>query len=176
MDHEQPEGGGALAARTLAQAAALIADAARRAAPDWDGADGAAAQAQALARRAALLRAQNAAAFGAASEALAGTIASDRAAIRDHLLGDLLARAADAPLAIAQAAADAAALGVEVAEHAPGFAAADAMAAAATAAGAARAAAHLVAVNLATRADDPRLRAARAAVAGADAAVAGAGG
>jgi formiminotetrahydrofolate cyclodeaminase len=173
MDDGEPEGGGALAARTLEQAAALIADAARRAAPEWAGAAGAAAQAQALVRRAALLRAQNAVAFAAAIEALEGAIASDRAATRDHLLGDALARAADAPLAIAQAAADAATLGAHVAEHAPGFAAADAMAAAATAAGAARAAAHLVAVNLATRDDDPRLSAARASVAGADAAVAG---
>jgi formiminotetrahydrofolate cyclodeaminase len=171
MDEGEPEGGGALAARTLEQAAALIADAAHRAEPDWPGAAGAAAQAQALGRRAALLRAQNAVAFAAARDALGGALASEDAATRDHLLGDALKRAADAPLAIAQAGADAATLGAHVAAHAPGFAAADAMAAAALAAGAARAAAHLVAINLVTRDDDLRLRAAREAVARAERAV-----
>jgi hypothetical protein len=171
MDDGEPEGGGALAARTLEQASALIADAAHRAEPDWPGGPGAAAQAQALGRRAALLRAQNAITFAAASDALGGTIASDRPDTRDHLLGDALKRAADTPLAIAQAAADAAALGAHVAAHAPGFAAADAMAAAALAAGAARAAAHLVAINLVTRDGDLRLRAAREAVARADGAL-----
>jgi len=169
--HGELEGAGALAARTLQQAAALIADAARRAALDWDGAAGAAAQAQALARRAGQLRTQNAVAYAAAAEALAGAIPSDRAATRDHLLGDALGRAADVPVAIAQTAADAAVLGVHVAEHAPGFACADAMAAAATAAGAARAAAHLVVVNLATRDGDARMLAARQAVARAEAAL-----
>jgi|GEM_PF-3352446 len=171
MDDGEPEGGGALAARTVEQAAALIADAARRAAPQWQGAAGAAAQAQALGRRAALLRAQNAVTFADASDALGGTLASDRPETRDHLLGDALERAADPPLAIAQAAADAAALGAHVAAHAPGFAAGDAMAAAALAAGAARAAAHLVAINLVTRDGDRRLRAARQAVARADGAL-----
>jgi hypothetical protein len=174
MDDGEPEGGGALAARTLEQAAALIADAAHRAAVDWQGAAGAAAQAQALGRRAVLLRAQNAIAFAAARDALGGALASDRAETRDHLLGDALQRAADTPLAIAQAAADAAVLGAHVAARAPGFAAADAMAAAALAAGAARAAAHLVAINLVTRDGDRRLRAARGAVARADAALHGA--
>jgi hypothetical protein len=104
----EPEGAGALAARTLEQAVALIADAARSAAPGWEGSAGAAAQAQALGRRAVQLRDENTAAFRAAAQALAGTIPSDRAATRDHLLGDALARAADVPLAIAEAAADAA--------------------------------------------------------------------
>src|SRR5918997_1049169 len=168
MKDGESEGGGALAARTLEQAAALIAHAAGRAAPGWQGAAGAAAQAQALGRRAALLRAQNAVAFAAASDALDAALGSDHAAPRDHLLGDALHRAADTPLAIAQAAADAAVLGAHVAAHAPGFAAADAMAAAALASGAARAAAHLVATNLVTRDGDLRLRAARQAVARAD--------
>jgi methenyltetrahydrofolate cyclohydrolase len=171
MADGEPEGGGALAAHTLEQAAALIADAARRCAGEWDGGAGAVAQARALARRAALLKTQNSTAFVAAAEALAGRMPSDRAATRDHLLGAALVRAAEVPLAIAQTAADAAALGVHVANHAPGFAAADAMAAAATATGVARAAAHLVAVNLATRAGDPRLLAARQAVARAEAAL-----
>ena len=75
------------------------------------------------------------------------------------MLGDIVERAADAPLALARAAADTAALGAHVADHAPGPAAADAIAAAAIAAGVARAATHLVAVNLATRSGDARLTA-----------------
>jgi methenyltetrahydrofolate cyclohydrolase len=167
----QPEGGGALAARTLEQAAALIVDAARRCADEWEDAAGAAAQALALARRAVVLRDENVAAYAAAIEALAGRLPSDRGATRDHLLGDALGRAAEIPLAIAQAAADASSLAVHVADHAPGFAAADATAAAAIAAGAARAASHLVAINLSTRDGDPRLRSAREAVARAEAAL-----
>jgi methenyltetrahydrofolate cyclohydrolase len=171
MADGEPEGGGALAAHTLEQAAALIANAARRCACEWEGGAGAAAQARTLARRAALLKRQNTTAFAAAAEALSGRMPSDRAATRDHLLRAALVRAAEAPLAIAQTAADAAALGVHVADHAPGFAAADAIAAAATATGVARAAAHLVAVNLATRGGDPHLLAARQAVARAEAAL-----
>lgn len=150
------EGGGALAARTLGLAAEVLAGAAR-AAVDWEHAAGASAQACALARRAERLGAANAEAYRGARAALAGDLPSASAATRDHVLGDILERAADTPLQLARAAADAATLGAHVARHAPAGAAADAIAAAAIAAGVARAATHLVAVNLATRTGDARL-------------------
>lgn len=155
------QGGGELAARTLALAASVVAEAARRSAPGWTGAGGASAQGDALARRAVALGVANAKAYSGAREALAGDLPSAPAATRDHVLGHIVERAADAPLALASAAADTAALGAHVAEHAPGPAAADAIAAAAIAAGVARAATHLVAVNLATRSGDGRLSKAR---------------
>ncbi len=155
------EGGGELSARTLALAAGLVADAARRSAADWDGAAGASAQGEALARRAVALGLANEKAYRGAREALAGDLPSASAATRDHVLGYLVERAADAPLALASAAADTATLAAHVADHAPGPAAADAIAAAAIAAGVARAATHLVAVNLAMRSGDPRLAQAR---------------
>jgi formiminotetrahydrofolate cyclodeaminase len=80
------------------------------------------------------------------------------------VLGDMLDRAAEAPLALARTAGDLAVLGAHVAAHAPGQASADAIAAVAIAAGVARAATHLVAVNLATLDDDPRLYQARCEV------------
>jgi formiminotetrahydrofolate cyclodeaminase len=164
MEHDEPdtspEGGGALSAQTLALAAGVVADAAGRA-PDWDGAAGASAQGHALARRALALGIANEAAYRGARAALAGDLPSASAAARDHVLGDIVERAARAPLELARAAADTAMLGALVADHAPGTAAADAIAAAAIATGVARAATHLVAVNLATRSGDPRLTEAR---------------
>ncbi|MEA2219894.1 MAG: hypothetical protein QOJ35_2520 [Solirubrobacteraceae bacterium] len=154
------EGGGALSAQTLALAAALVADAARRS-PEWVGAAGAQAQGSALARRAVALGAANQEAYRGVTAALAGDLPSGPAATRDQLLGDMLERATVAPLALARAAADTAMLGAHVADHAPVRAAADAIAAAAIAAGVARAATHLVAVNLATRSGDARLSQAR---------------
>jgi hypothetical protein len=151
------QGGGELSARTLALAAGVVADAARRSAPDWEGAAGAGAQGDALARRAVALGAVNAKTYSGARAALAGGLPTAPAATRDYVLGDILERAAEAPLALASAAADTAALGAHVADHAPGPAAADAIAAAVIAAGVARAATHLVAINLATRSGDSRL-------------------
>jgi formiminotetrahydrofolate cyclodeaminase len=155
------EGGGSLSARTLALAATLVADAARRAAPEWDGAARAQAQGDALARRAVALGAINEEAYRAATAALAGDLPSASAEPRDHVLGDMLDRAAEAPLALARTAADVAVLGAHVAAHAPGQESADAIAAIAIVVGVARAATHLVAVNLATLDDDPRLYQAR---------------
>jgi len=164
MEPEEPgaglEGGGALSAQTLALAAAAVADAAGRA-PGWDGAAGARAQGQALAGRAVVLGTANEEAYRGARAALAGDLPSTTAASRDHVLGDIVQRAAQAPLELARAAADTAVLGAHVAGHAPGPAAADAIAAAAIATGVARAATHLVAVNLATRSGDARLSEAR---------------
>ncbi len=151
------DGGGALSARALALAADVVADAAGRAAAGWDGAAGARAQGLALARRALALGVANEEAYRPARAALAGELPSAPAATRDYLLGDLVERAAHAPLELARAAADTAMLAALVADHAPGPAAADAIAAAAIATGVARAATHLVAVNLATRSGDARL-------------------
>ncbi len=166
MDERDPsaalEGGGELSARTLALAAGLVAGAARRSAPGWEGAAGASAQGEALVRRAVALGRANEKAYRDARAALAGELPpSAPAATRDHLLGDIVERAAVAPLELARAAADTATLAAHVADHAPGPAAADAIAAAAIAAGVARAATHLVAVNLATRTGDARLTEAR---------------
>ena len=165
------QGGGELAARTLALAAGVVAEAARRSASGWDGAAGASAQGAALARRAIALGELNAKAYRGARDALAGDLPAAPAATRDHVLGNIVERAADAPLALAGAAADTATLAVHVADHAPGAAAADAIAAAAIAAGVARAATHLVSVNLATRSGDPRLAAAQREVRRASAAL-----
>ena len=152
---------GALSARTLALAAVLIADAAKRARGEWDGAAEAQEQALALARRALALGTINEEAYRDAVAALSGDLPPYHAQTRDHLLGDMLDRAAEAPLALATTAADLAVLGARVGEHAPDQGAADAVAAAAIAVGVARATTHLVAVNLATLEDDPRLYQAR---------------
>jgi hypothetical protein len=165
------DGGGALSAQTLALAAGVVADAAARAAPGWDGAAGARAQGHALARRALALGVANEKAYRGARAALAGDLPNAPTATRDHVLGDIVQRAAHAPLELARAAADTAVLAAHVAGHAPGQAAADATAAAAIATGVARAAAHLVAVNLATRSGDAMLADARLEVRRASAAL-----
>ena len=156
-----PQSAGALSSRTLDLAAGLIADAAQRSAAAWDGAAEAEALAFELARRAIALGAINEEAYRGAVAALAGKLPPAPAESRDHLLGDMLDRAAEAPLALAKTAADVAVLGAQVGEHAPDQASADAIAAAAVALGVARAVTHLVAVNLGTREDDPRLYQAR---------------
>ncbi|MEY2441426.1 MAG: hypothetical protein QOJ46_852, partial [bacterium] len=137
------------------------------------GAAGARAQALALARRALALGVANEEAYRDARAALAGDLPRAPAATRDYVLGDLVQRAAQAPLELARAAADTAVLGAHVADHAPGPAAADAIAAAAIATGVARAATHLVAINLATCSDGPELSEARSEVRRASAALPG---
>jgi formiminotetrahydrofolate cyclodeaminase len=160
MSHH-PQSAGALSARTLDLAAGLIADAAQRSAMAWDGAADAEALALDLGRRAIALGAINEEAYRGAVAALAGKLPPEPTETRDHVLGDMLDRAAEAPLALAKTAADVAVLGAQVGEHAPDPAAADAIAAASVALGVARATTHLIAVNLATREDDPRLYQAR---------------
>jgi formiminotetrahydrofolate cyclodeaminase len=80
---------------------------------------------------------------------------------RDFNLGQALDRAADVPLAIAEAACDVAQLAAYVADHCEGDVRADAASAAALASGAARAAAHLVEVNLSMAEADVRVLNAR---------------
>ncbi len=158
---DPPQSAGALCARTLELAAGLVADAAQRSVGAWDEAADAQAQALELARRSVALGAINEEAYRGAVAALRGEFVRAATETRDAALGDMLDRAAEAPLALTKTAADVAVLGGHVGEHAPDQAAADAIAAAAVAAGVARATTHLVAVNLATREDDPRLYQAR---------------
>ena len=146
---------------SAALAASLVAKSAARS-DGWGEAEGARAQALDLRDRLLSLAAQDARAYERALTAL------ER---RDAGLARALARAAEVPLAIAEAAADVALLAAEGAERSDGSARADAAAAACLAAGAAAAARRLVEVNLATVSEDERLtRAERAAEAAADAA------
>jgi formiminotetrahydrofolate cyclodeaminase len=145
---------GWVAGVTASLAASLVAKAAARS-NGWSGAGGARAQAADLRDRLLALAEQDVQAYERALGAL------ER---REPGLAGLLADAADAPLAIAETAADVALLAASASECADGALRADAAAAAALAAGAARAAAKLVAVNLATLPGDERIAAAGRAV------------
>lgn len=155
-DQPAPAGGSA-AALVGAMAAALCAKVAHFSA---DG--GSAAQAAALARRLTALAAEDARLFATALSEL------DRRD-DDFKLGRALERAADAPLRIAEACADVAALASALAEGASEHQA-DARSAAALAAGAARAATVLVEVNLGVSDNDERVQLAQRLSAQADAA------
>ena len=158
---EAVPGSGWVAGASSAFAAALVAKTALRS-EGWTGAEGARAQALELRDRLLALAGQDARAYEHALTAL------ER---RDSGLARALAKAADVPLAIAEASADVALLAAEAAEAADGAARADASAAAALSAGAARAAFRLVEINLVTLEEDERLaRAKRAGDAAADAA------
>lgn len=139
-------------------AAALVAKAAVRS-EGWSDSAGARAQAVDLRDRLLALAVQDAQAYESALEALERP---------DESLAGALASAADAPLALAEAAADVALLAADATERADGASRADAAAAAALAAGAARAAAKLVAINLSTQPGDERIAAAERAVEAAD--------
>jgi formiminotetrahydrofolate cyclodeaminase len=145
---------GWVAGVSAAFAAALVVKAAVRS-KGWSDSAGARAQAIDLRDRLLALATQDVAAYERALDAL------ER---RDEGLAGALAAAADAPLALAEAAADVALLAADATERADGAARADAAAAAALAAGAARAAAKLVAINLSTQPGDERVAAAGRAV------------
>jgi len=134
-------------------AASLVAKAAVRS-EGWSDSAGSRAQAVDLRDRLLSLAAADSEAYGAALDAL------ER---RESDLGQALGAAAEAPLAIAEAAADVALLAADATERADGAARADAAAAAVLAAGAARAAAKLVAINLSTQPGDERIAAAERA-------------
>jgi formiminotetrahydrofolate cyclodeaminase len=158
---EAVPGSGWVAGVSAALAAALVAKSAARS-EGWSDAEGARAQAIDLRDRLLALAQQDALAYERALTSL------ER---RDSGLARALARAAEVPLAIGEAATDAAMLAAEAAERADGAAKADAAAAACLAAGAAQAASRLVEINLSTLADDERLSRARlAAEAASDAA------
>ncbi len=149
-------GGGSALALALAAAAAVVAMAARISAPSWEDGAGIAAQADALRFRAAALMETDAEVYARAlgSRDAAAAQPPDR---RDWEVGLAFAAAAEPPLAIARVAADVAELAAVVAEHGDERMRADALVATAIAAAAARGGLSLVAVNLTTRADDPRV-------------------
>jgi formiminotetrahydrofolate cyclodeaminase len=144
---------------------------ARCSAGSWPEASGVAAQALAIAGRAAPLARVDAQAWEAAVAALREA-GDGGPGDRDFELERKLEQAAAVPLEIARLAADAAELAAVAGERCDGAYRADAAAAAALAAGGARAAAHLVEVNLGVREGDTRLLQARASQQAASAAAA----
>lgn len=153
-------GGGSAAALAIAISAGLSAMVAR-ASSDWPDAGAAVAQAERLRKRAAPLAQRDAEAY---EEALAARHLPDRVepAVRDAAVGATLARAAEVPLVIAEAGADAACLAAWVADRGAADRRGDAAAAALLAEAGTRAAAGLVTINLGVTAGDDRIEQARA--------------
>jgi formiminotetrahydrofolate cyclodeaminase len=147
-------GGGPVAALVAAMAAALVAMGARLSS-DWEDTPGIAAQARSLRERLARLAHDDADVYAAVLGIRREPASGDPRA-RDWKLGEAYGRAADLPVAIADAAADVAELAAEVASRGDQAFRADVAGAALLAAAAARAAANLVAVNLAMTEDDER--------------------
>jgi formiminotetrahydrofolate cyclodeaminase len=160
-DRSPSPAGGAAAALAGAMAASLVTMAARLSA-DWDEAGGMVAQALSLGDRLGGLAETDADVYTETLITLdhRDEIPADR---RDYVLGEALARAAQAPLEIAEAAADVAVLAAEAVEHVDARLRADAEIAVALAAAAAQAAARLVEVNLGTTREDARIARARTA-------------
>ena len=153
-------GGGSVAAIVTAFAASLTAQAARFATEQWEDAAGAVAQAEALRARVLPLADEDARAYE--SFLLARRMSEEfDPQVRDAAIGEALSRAADVPLAIAEAALDVASLAAELVEHGNPNLRGDAATAALLAEAAVRATANLVAVNLATREGDERIERAR---------------
>jgi methenyltetrahydrofolate cyclohydrolase len=155
-------GGGSVAAFATEMAASLAAMAARFA-HDWDGAAGAVAQAETLRHRAAPLAIEDAVAYENVLTAMRMPKELEPE-VRNTLIGETLSRAADAPLQIAETAADVAELGAEIAVCGNPNLRGDAAAASILATAAARVAANLVEINLATVEGDERVELARALV------------
>ncbi len=145
-------GSGYCAAVSLSMAAGLVAMAAGASRGEWGEARGAAAQANTLRERVAPLAQRNLEAYASAAARLRG---SQEGSAAD--LGQLLERAAQIPMDIAEAAVDVASLAAIVAERGEQALRADAVAGALLAQGAARAAATLVEVNLGTTSADTRV-------------------
>jgi formiminotetrahydrofolate cyclodeaminase len=160
-DRTPSPAGGPAAAVAGAMAASLVTMTARLS-EDWHEAGGVLAQALALGDRLGGLAETDADVYTEALITLdhRDEIPGDR---RDHVLGEALARAAQTPLEIAEAAADVAVLAAETVERVDARLRADAEIAVALAAAAAEAAARLVEVNLATTRDDARVAQARTA-------------
>jgi formiminotetrahydrofolate cyclodeaminase len=156
-------GGGSVAAIVTAFAASLTAMAARFATEHWEDAPGAVAQAEALRTRVLPLAEEDARAYE--SFLLARRMSEDfDPQVRDAAIGEALSRAADVPLAIAEAALDVASLAADLAVHGNPNLRGDAATAALLSEAAVRATANLVEVNLATREGDERVERARALV------------
>jgi formiminotetrahydrofolate cyclodeaminase len=150
---------GPAAARAASTAAQLLGGAA-----DAAGEGALAAQARAIGLRLDRLADEDAAALASARVALAD-VAGGGDPQRDFELGRLLDRAAEIPMLIAEASADAVELARELEPRALPDTAADVRAAALISAGAARAAACLVESNLGITEEDERLSRARRVVA-----------
>jgi formiminotetrahydrofolate cyclodeaminase len=148
-------GGGSTAALAVAMSAALSSMVAR-ASSDWPDAGAAIAQAEQLRKRTAPLAQRDAEVY---EEALAAIRLPERAEriVRDAAAGAALSRAAEVPLLIAEAGADAASLAALVADRGTPDRRGDAAAAALLAEAGARAAASLIALNLAVTPEDDRV-------------------
>jgi formiminotetrahydrofolate cyclodeaminase len=158
---EEPSpAGGSAAALAVAMGAALIVKVAR-ASTSWPEARAVVAQAERLRRRTAPLAQSDADVY---EEALAALHLPEQLEpeVRDMALAQVLARAAEIPLVIAEAGADVACLAAEVADRGAPERRGDAIAAALIGEAAARAAANLVAINLTVTPDDERVLRARA--------------
>jgi formiminotetrahydrofolate cyclodeaminase len=153
-------GGGSVAAVVGALGAALAAMAARFSKEQWEDAAGAVAQAEALKARLLPLADEDARAYENVLLALRMPNEVDEE-VRDAAIGDALSRAADVPMAIAEAAVDVATLGCELAQRGNPNLHGDAAAAVFLAEAAVRTSANLVEINLATREGDERLDRAR---------------
>ena len=153
-------GGGSVAAIVTAFAASLTAMTARFATEEWEDAPGAVAQAEALRARVLPLADEDAKAYE--SFLLARRMSEDfDPQVRNAAIGEALSRAADVPLAIAEAALDVASLAAELAERGNPNLRGEAATAALLSEAAVRATANLVEINLGTREGDERIERAR---------------
>jgi formiminotetrahydrofolate cyclodeaminase len=149
-------GGGSIAAIVTAFAASLTAMAARFATEQWEDAPGAVAQAETLRARVLPLAEEDARAYE--SFLLARRMSKDfDPQVRDAAIGEALSRAADVPLAIAEAALDVASLAAELVERGNPNIRGDAATAVLLSEAAVRATANLVEINLGTRDGDERI-------------------
>jgi formiminotetrahydrofolate cyclodeaminase len=153
-------GGGSVAAIAGAFAASLVAMAARFSREQWEEAPGTVAQAEALRARLVPLADEDARAY---ESFLLARRMSDEVdpEVRDAAIGDALSRAADVPLAIAEAAHDVAALAAEAVERGNPNLRGDAVTATLLAEATVRSTANLVEINLVTRDSDGRIIRAR---------------
>lgn len=153
---EPAPAGGSAAALAVSMAAALVCKVAR-ASTRWADSGAAIAQAERLRQRTAPLAQSDADAY---LEALVAFQLPDQleSEVRDMALGQVLARAAEIPLVIAEAGADVATLAAAAADRGAPDQRGDAVAAALLADAGTRAAAFLVAANLAVQADDERVQ------------------
>jgi len=162
-------GGGSVSALAVALAAGLAAMAARLSLDGWENAAATVEEADALRAHVAPLAPADARAYEEVLTAL--RLPKDlEPEVREAAIASALARAADIPLEIARAGADAARLAADAAEHGNPNLRGDAVAGALLAAAATRAAATLVEINLTASPGDERVTAARTHVAAAAAA------
>jgi formiminotetrahydrofolate cyclodeaminase len=155
LGSRQPLPASGVAAALAGGMAAALVEKVARISEDWDESRGTAAQARALRVRLVALASADMEAYAAAMRAMRQSedIPGEE---RDRVLGRALERAADVPLAIAEAAADAVELAAAAVESCKPAVRPDAVAAVELAASATRAAAQLVGANLAARPGDER--------------------